>query len=101
MGLLDRFRRSTPSRKSGASEDGEAFQRRWQEVQVKFVDEPRGSVREADGLVAELMQQLAGTFAEERSRLEAVWERGDEVSTEDLRQSLRQYRSFFNRMLSA
>lgn len=83
------------------AEDGEAFQSRWQDIQVRFVDEPQGAVKEADGLVAELMQRLAGSFAEERGRLETEWERGAEVSTEDLRQALQHYRSFFNRLLSA
>lgn len=83
------------------AEDGEAFQSRWRDIQVKFVDEPQGAVTEADGLVAELMQRLAASFADERSRLEAEWERGAEVSTEDLRQALQHYRSFFNRLLSA
>jgi len=39
-------------------------------------------------------------FAKERSNLEATWSRGGEVSTEDLRQALRRYRSFFDRLLS-
>ena len=80
---------------------GEDFRDRWQEIQVGFVDEPQQAVREADGLVAELMQTLAGTFADERARLEGEWERGAEVSTEDLRQALQHYRSFFQRLLSA
>ena len=83
------------------AEDGEAFQSRWQDIQVRFVDEPQGAVKDADGLVAELMQRLAGSFADERGRLETEWERGAEVSTEDLRQALQHYRSFFNRLLSA
>ena len=80
---------------------GEDFRDRWQEIQVGFVDEPQQAVREADALVAELMQTLAGTFADERARLEAEWERGAQVSTEDLRQALQHYRSFFKRLLSA
>ena len=80
---------------------GGDFRDRWQEIQVGFVDEPQQAVREADGLVAELMQTLAGTFADERARLEAEWERGAQVSTEDLRQALQHYRSFFERLLSA
>lgn len=80
---------------------GEDFRDRWQEIQVGFVDEPQQAVREADGLVAELMQTLAGTFADERARLEGEWERGAQVSTEDFRQALQHYRSFFQRLLSA
>jgi hypothetical protein len=33
--------------------------------------------------------------------LEGQWDRGDEVSTEDLRIALQRYRSFFDRLLSA
>jgi hypothetical protein len=46
------------------------------------------------------MSRLAEIFAAERSRLEGAWDRGDEVSTEDLRVALQRYRSFFGRLLS-
>jgi len=46
------------------------------------------------------MKRLAETFADERSTLEKQWDRGDDVSTEDLRVALRRYRSFFGRLLS-
>lgn len=82
-------------------EETESFQGRWRDIQVRFVDQPRDSVKEADGLVAELMQRLARSFSDERGRLEGEWERGSEVSTEDLRVALKHYRSFFNRLLSA
>lgn len=74
---------------------------RWEEIQASFVDEPRRAVEEADTLVAELMQRLADSFAQEREGLEGQWDRGDEVSTEDLRIALQRYRSFFDRLLSA
>ena len=77
------------------------FTSRWQEIQTGFVDEPRRSVEQADALVADLMQRLAAGFAEERERLEAQWDSGDDVSTEDLRVALTRYRSFFDRLLSA
>jgi hypothetical protein len=73
---------------------------RWEKIQGGFVDEPRRAVEEADTLVAELMQQLADSFAQERKGLEGQWDRGDEVSTEDLRIALQRYRSFFDRLLS-
>lgn len=82
-------------------DDTNRFTKRWREIQIAFVDEPRDSVAEADALVAELMQRLATSFSEERQRLEQQWDRGDDVSTEDLRVALTRYRSFFDRLLSA
>jgi hypothetical protein len=72
---------------------------KWDAVQASFVDEPRKAVADADALVASAMKRLAEMFAEERSGLEAQWDRGGEVSTEDLRLALRRYRAFFGRLL--
>jgi hypothetical protein len=76
------------------------FRTRWTEIQTGFVDEPRRAVEQADALVVEVIKRLADSFAEERSKLEGQWGRGDDVSTEDLRVSLRRYRSFFDRLLN-
>jgi hypothetical protein len=83
------------------ADETDGFTSRWREIQIAFVDEPRESVAKADALVADLMQQLATSFSEERQRLEGQWDRGDDVSTEDLRVALTRYRSFFDRLLSA
>jgi hypothetical protein len=77
----------------------EEVERRWLDIQAKFVDEPRSSVEEANALVADLVDRLVSGFGEERSRLEAQWARGDDVTTEDLRVTLQRYRSFFGRLL--
>lgn len=76
------------------------FRTRWTDIQTGFVNEPRRAVEQADALVAEVIKRLANSFAEERSKLEGHWGRGDDVSTEDLRVSLRRYRSFFDRLLN-
>jgi hypothetical protein len=47
------------------------------------------------------MQRLAAMFASERAGLEERLAGGHRVSTEDLRQGLRLYRSFFERLLAA
>ena len=73
---------------------------RWTDIQAGFVDEPRRAVEQADSLVAEAIKRLAETFANERNQLEGQWDRGGDVSTEDLRQALQRYRSFFSRLLS-
>jgi hypothetical protein len=83
------------------SDASHRYREQWSTLQGRFVDEPKASVREADGLVAEVIQQLATRFAEERKSLEEQWSAGSEVSTEDLRLALQHYRSFFQRLLAA
>ena len=51
-------------------------------------------------LVIVMLQAIKVQVAEERKRLESEWERRDQISTEDLRQAMRRYRSFFERLLS-
>ena len=82
------------------SADEDRFRQRWGDAQARFVDDPQEAVRSADGLVAELMQSLAQGFSEHKGRLEAQWQRGGDPDTEELRQALQRYRSFFNRLLS-
>ena len=73
---------------------------RWDHVQAAFVDEPRSAVQEADELVGQAIKRLSDSFGDARNRLEQQWDHGSEVSTEDLRQTLQKYRSFFQRILS-
>ena len=83
-----------------AEDETRRFRDEWQAIQTGFVDEPRGSVEKADALVAGVIQRLASSFSAEKSRLEGQWDRGEDVSTEDLRVNLRRYRSFFDRLLN-
>lgn len=82
-------------------QDTDDYRHRWEVIQTGFVDAPQRAVELADALVAEVIQELAGSFAKERNQLESQWSQGDQVSTEDLRVSLRRYRSFFDRLLMA
>lgn len=83
-----------------APEEAKELRVRWDTIQGTFVDEPRRAVEQADSLVAGTMKRLAERFADERAKLDGQWDRGDSVSTEDLRLALRRYRSFFGRLLS-
>jgi hypothetical protein len=83
-----------------SAEEAKELRARWDAIQGGFVDEPRRAVEQADGLVAGAMKRLAEMFADERAKLDGQWDRGDSVSTEDLRLALRRYRSFFGRLLS-
>jgi hypothetical protein len=92
----------------------------WQAVQARFVDDPSGSVRDADGLVNEVMSRRgypmadfeqraadvsvdhAGVVEDYRSA-HGVADRidGGEVSTEDLREAMVHYRALFSSLLAA
>jgi hypothetical protein len=96
-----------PASAAGSSDqmlfaDGELvdLRARWTEVQAEFVDDPRDCVQKADGLVADVVDKLTAGFSQTRSGLEEQWSRGEEVSTEDLRVALQQYRDFFERLLA-
>lgn len=77
------------------------YRERWERIQARFVDDPKSSVEQADALVNEVIHELETSFGSERETLEAQWQRGEDVETEDLRIVLRRYRSFFGRLLSA
>jgi hypothetical protein len=76
------------------------FRSRWQVIQGKFVDDPRDSVKQADDLVADIIKNVTMSFSDRRMSLEKQWNSGQNVSTEDMRQALKRYRSFFERLLT-
>jgi hypothetical protein len=82
------------------SKECTALEQEWREIQTDFIDSPRTSVERADALVKRTIDTLASSFSEMRSSLERTWEKDQQVSTEDLRMALQQYRSFFRRLLS-
>ena len=83
-----------------ADNDLSNLRSRWDDVQAGFVDDPKDCVQKADALVADVVQELTTGFSDARSRLEAQWARGEDASTEDLRQALKRYREFFDRLLA-
>ena len=76
------------------------FRSRWLATQSKFVDDPSDAVKQADDLVADVIKNVTMSFANRRVSLEKQWNSGDNTSTEDLRLALKQYRSFFERLLT-
>jgi hypothetical protein len=79
--------------------ESEHLRTRWNEIQGKFVDEPRAAVQQADALVSEVVDKITQMFSTEHGSLESQWKQGNDVSTEDLRKALQHYRSFFNRLV--
>jgi hypothetical protein len=71
---------------------------RWQELQLRFVDDPRGVVTEAQSLVGEAVQSLTDSLTDQQRELDG-WASGGDGDTEQLRTALQRYRDFFDRML--
>jgi hypothetical protein len=76
------------------------LRRRWESVQVGFVDDPRQAVSEADLLVSSAIDEIMSGFSDHRRRLESSWQKGAEASTDELRDAFRRYHSFFERLLA-
>jgi hypothetical protein len=94
------------------------FVERWKMVQAQFVDEPKGSVAQADLLVTELMETLGypmGDFEQRAADISvdhpvvvenyraahaiALRHSAGQASTEDLRKAMVHYRSLFEELL--
>ncbi len=102
------------------AEDRQRFAEQWHHVQGKFVDDPPGSIRQADELVCDLMRARGYPMSDFDHRAEDLsvdhpavvrnyraghaialrHERG-EAGTEDLRQALVYYRDLFDELLEA
>jgi hypothetical protein len=80
-------------------ERAEGYNSRWNELKSEFVDDPRGAVRGANELVGEVLDDLEELFRRQRADLEHGLD-SEQTTTEDLRQALGRYRSFFDRLLS-
>lgn len=101
-----------------AVDEREKFVSEWRRVQSRFVDDPKGAVRDADQLVNQLMQsrgypmsdfeQRAADISVDHPRVVdnyraahviALRHQRGEASTEDLRNAIIYYRSLFDDLL--
>jgi hypothetical protein len=80
-------------------EQAESYNSRWKELKGEFVDDPRRAVRGANELVGEVLDELEELFRRQRTDLEQGLD-SEQTTTEDLRQALRRYRSFFDRLFT-
>jgi hypothetical protein len=93
--------------------DAAQYTSQWQQVQFKFVDDPRASVTEAADIIAQVTARLEAAIQErqraieerqraiaERQRsLRGRWGEGTNADTEGLRETLRMYRTFLDQLI--
>lgn len=73
--------------------------RRWEDIESRFVDDPAGATEAADELLADTTDGIASRWRDHRSELRDGWDR-DDASTEQLRTTLKRYRSALEHLLS-
>ncbi len=88
----------TPS-VAGPAARTEQLQERWLAIQSDFVDDPRRSVASAADLVTEAIDTLVTEIKERDASLRGTWE-SSSADTEVLRNALRDYRSFLDRLVA-
>lgn len=75
------------------------MQSQWNAIQVQFVDSPCSAVEQGEALVAEIMEKLNNILAEKQNSLNQQWLNHDDITTEELRITLQNYRTFLNHLL--
>ncbi|MFI5836359.1 hypothetical protein ACIA5A_22050 [Micromonospora sp. NPDC051300] len=81
-----------------APDAAQGFRDRWRDVQLRFVDDPKAAVGEAESLVEEAIEALSTALREQRSKL-GTWQESGSSDTEQLRVAVRGYRDFLDRVL--
>jgi hypothetical protein len=77
----------------------EQLQERWLAIQSDFVDDPRRSVASAADLVTEAIDTFVAEIKERDASLRGTWD-SSSADTEVLRNALRDYRSFLDRLVA-
>jgi hypothetical protein len=95
--------------------DAERFTAQWQEIQFRFVDDPRGSVTEAADIVAQVtgkmeaaiqerqraIEERQRAIAEQQRSLRGRWGEDSNADTEALRETLRMYKTFLDQLIGS
>lgn len=114
-----RDRRSKLDIRPLRAESRDAYRRNWEQLQARFVDDPAGALGQADGLIIAVMSERGYPMNDFEQRSDDIsvdhpgvvehyrkahaisgpLTRGQQVSTEDLRQGLVHYRYLFDELL--
>lgn len=79
--------------------DEDALRENWLRIQSEFVDDPKGAVTQAAGFVSDITGTLVTALQDRERTLRHTWEGDSSADTENLRNALREYRSFFETLV--
>lgn len=86
-----------PLLKKGMVDD---LRNRWNVIQLQFVDSPCSAIEQGDTLIAEVIEEISQSLSNIQNSLDQQWLNHDEITTEELRIVLQNYRSILNRLLT-
>ncbi|HZD97561.1 MAG TPA: hypothetical protein VE132_05315, partial [Micromonosporaceae bacterium] len=80
--------------------DADATHDRWQQIQLGFIDDPRGSVESARSLVVEAVEARIAALRDRQTALDG-WQNETTPDTEILRAAIKGYRDMLNSLSDA
>lgn len=81
------------------TDEVEDLRSRWTSIQIQFVEEPCAAVEQGEALVAETIERVKQMIADRQNSIGQQWLNHDDISTEELRTTLLDYRALLNRIL--
>ena len=93
--------------------DASHYTEQWQQIQFKFVDDPHASVTEAADIIAQVTAKMEAAIqerqraieerqhaiAEQQRSLRGRWGEGTNADTENMRETLRMYKTFLDQLI--
>ncbi|OLB77665.1 MAG: hypothetical protein AUI14_15475 [Actinobacteria bacterium 13_2_20CM_2_71_6] len=75
----------------------DGFKDRWQQIQLRFIDDPRRAAEQAQVLVGDVCRELTDGLSRQRGDLDR-WQGAQLEDTEELRVTVRRYRDLLDRL---
>ena len=76
----------------------DGFRDRWQQIQLRFIDDPRNAAEQAQSLTSDVCAGLTDALTRHRGELDR-WQGAQLDDTEELRVTVRRYRDLLDRLL--
>jgi hypothetical protein len=79
--------------------DIDEMRSRWNTIQIQFVESPCTAVEQGDALIGEVMERFSQMLSDHQESLNQQWINHDDITTEELRTTLLNYRALLEHLL--
>lgn len=80
-------------------EDNDELRARWTSIQIQFVDDPCSAVEQAEAIVADTIERVNQIVSDHQQSINQRWIAHDDISTEVLRTTMKDYRTLLDHIL--